>query len=108
MNIKTESIENIVDVALEQFEGRLTAYSIATIVNAGLEYLEVDEKVAPQNVYNSTKAIRKSTEDGRFSKEEARTAAIKILKARVGAGKPKATNLLQTLRDVLDVQDDQE
>jgi hypothetical protein len=109
MSIKTESIEKIVDVALESFGERLTAYMIAKIVNAGIAYLELDAKpIVPQYVYNSTKAMRAKSEDGLFSQDEARTVAIKFLKARINKSAPGAVNLLETIKAAMDDLDDQE
>jgi len=101
MNTMTESIEKIVDAALESFSERMTAYQIAKIVNAGIAYLEVDAKpIAPQYVYNSTKSIRSKSEDGMFDQDEARTVAIKLLTNRVKGNAPKA------IKDKLEMDED--
>jgi len=108
----TTTIETIIDAALEQFGSTetITAYQVAQIVNAGVAYLELDEDraVAPQYVYNATKSIRKASADGRLSRSDARSVAIRILRNRVDGGKPKATNLLAAIKAQLDVVEETE
>jgi hypothetical protein len=108
MNIKTESIEKIVDAALKYYSERLTAYQIAKIVNVGLELLESDATaLKPQYVYNATKTIRAKSVDGLLSQSEARAQAIKFLNNLINGAGTKSANLLQLLKLELGSLDDE-